>query len=78
MQALSRIIITDGMLRIQRDKTLAGDIVLTVHDEIVFLSTDKEPHAIMEKLINHMCTPPDWATNLPLNAEGGYDKRYSK
>lgn len=78
VQALSRIIITDGMLRIQRDKTLAGDIVLTVHDEIVFLSTDKEPHAIMEKLINHMCTPPDWATNLPLNAEGGYDKRYSK
>ena len=78
MQALSRIIITDGMLRIQRDKTLKGEIVLTVHDEIIFLGPDTEPHVTMEKLIHHMCTPPHWALDLPLDAEGGFDKRYSK
>ena len=78
VQALSRIIITDGMLRIERDESLKGNIVLTVHDEIIFLGTDKEPHVTMEKLIAHMCVPPEWAPDLPLNAEGGYDKRYSK
>jgi DNA polymerase len=78
VQALSRIIITDGMLRIARDETLKGNIVLTVHDEIIFLGPNKEPHVTMEKLIAHMCTPPVWAPDLPLHAEGGYDKRYSK
>ena len=66
------------MLRIERDETLKGNIVLTVHDEIIFLGPNKEPHVTMEKLIAHMCTPPAWAPDLPLHAEGGYDKRYSK
>jgi len=78
VQALARIIITDGMLRIQRDPTLIGDIVLTVHDEIIFLGSEQDPHATMEKLISHMCTPPSWAPDLPLAAEGGFDKGYSK
>jgi DNA polymerase bacteriophage-type len=77
-QALSRLIITDAMLRIQADKTLDVDIVLTVHDEIVLIGSDQNPEEIMRKLIAHMCTPPVWAPDLPLNAEGGYDSRYSK
>jgi len=32
----------------------------------------------MDKLITHMCTPPAWALDLPLDAEGGYDTSYSK
>ena len=78
VQALSRIIVTDAILRIQADKSLDADVVLTVHDEIVLISNDINPDATMAKLIAHMCTPPSWARDLPLDAEGGYDVNYSK
>jgi DNA polymerase len=78
VQALSRIIVTDAMLRIQADKTLQAEVVLTVHDEIVLISQANNPDATMDKLIAHMCKPPGWALNIPLDAEGGYDVSYSK
>jgi DNA polymerase len=78
VQALSRLVVTDAMLRIQSDKDLNADVVLTVHDEIVLISQAINPDATMDKLIEHMCVPPSWAPTLPLHAEGGYDKGYSK
>jgi|TARA_B110000093_G_scaffold109762_1_gene117869 DNA polymerase len=78
VQALSRIIVTDAMLRIQKDTQLQADVVLTVHDEIVLISHANNPDATMSTLIKHMCTPPSWALDIPLDAEGGYDTRYSK
>ena len=78
VQALSRIIVTDSMLHIDKDATLDAEVVLTVHDEIVLISQANNPDATMEKLIAHMCTPPDWAKDIPLDAEGGYDFSYSK
>lgn len=78
VQALSRIIVTDSMLRIQQDKDLDAEVVLTVHDEIVLISNANDPDATMNKLIAHMCDPPSWAKEIPLDAEGGYDFSYSK
>jgi DNA polymerase len=78
VQALSRIIVTDSMLRIQQDKNLDAEVVLTVHDEIVLISNANDPDATMNKLIAHMCNPPSWAQEIPLDAEGGYDFSYSK
>jgi DNA polymerase len=78
VQALSRIVVTDAMLRIKNDPTLDADIVLTVHDEIIIISEANDPDATMRKLIQHMCTPPAWAPDIPLDAEGGYDVSYSK
>jgi DNA polymerase len=78
VQALSRIIVTDSMLHIEKDTTLDAQVVLTVHDEIVLISQANNPDATMDKLIAHMCTPPSWAEDIPLDAEGGYDVSYSK
>ena len=78
VQALARLIVTDAMLRIQADKTLDANVVLTVHDEIILISTANNPDATMSKLIAHMCVPPAWAPDIPLDAEGGYDTSYSK
>ena len=77
-QALARIVISDAMLRIQKDYTLNAEVVLTVHDEIIIIGNANNPDATMSKLIEHMCVPPSWAPDLPLDAEGGYDVRYSK
>jgi len=78
VQALSRIIVTDAMLRIQKDEDLNADVVLTVHDEIILIGQANKANATMSTLIQHMCIPPSWASNLPLNAKGGFDIRYSK
>lgn len=51
------------------------DVVLHVHDEIV-LETDREDAA--EELKRVMCTAPEWAVGLPLNAEVETMKRYGK
>lgn len=79
IQALSRIVITDGILRIEQYlQSIGGKIVLTVHDEIVSIAPEANPCNIMDEIIRLMCIPPAWAPNLPLAAEGGYDKVYSK
>ena len=78
VQALARIVITDAMLRIERDRELRASVVLTVHDEIIALAPKNNADATMARVIEHMCTAPEWAPELPLDAEGGYDERYSK
>ena len=52
------------------------DVVLHVHDEIV-IETDK-PDEIKQKMIDVMCTPPDWAKELPLSIDVNTMLRYGK
>ena len=79
VQALSRIVITDGLLRIHAYlQDLGGAVVLTVHDEIVCIAPETDATTVMDKIIELMCIPPSWAPDLPLAAEGGFDKAYSK
>jgi len=78
VQALSRLVVTDAMLRIEADPTLDANVVLTVHDEVVLISQANNPDVTMDKLITHMCTQPSWASDIPLDAEGGYATNYSK
>lgn len=77
VQALSRIVITDAMLRLQT-AIPGGNVALTVHDEVVIIAPNEEPDATMELVIDTLCTPPHWAMDLPLDAEGGYAHNYSK
>jgi DNA polymerase len=50
--------------------------VLHVHDEIVLETTD--PEAAEAALRRAMCTPPAWATGLPLGIETSTMTRYGK
>lgn len=86
VQALSRIIIGDQMLRISNRLKETGDftegpwrrIVTMTHDEIVLCVPEAEAQQTLEMMIEEMKTPPDWGSDIPLNAEGGYDACYSK
>lgn len=79
VQALSRIIVTDALLRIEEYlNPIGGRVALTVHDEVVCVAPDDHPDKVMERIIELMCIPPSWAPNLPLDAEGGYAPEYSK
>lgn len=76
IQALSRIVITDSMLRLQ--KKINGRVALTVHDEVIIIAANTNPDATMNTIIDDLCIAPEWAPDLPLAAEGGYDTVYSK
>ena len=52
------------------------DVVLHVHDEIV-LETDR-PEETAARLKEVMCSPPAWATGLPLDVEVSIMSRYGK
>lgn len=87
VQALSRIIVSDQMLTIATNlKEIGGlasgppyrRIVTMTHDEIVTCVPEDEAQQTLEMKIKVMSTPPDWCKNLPLGAEGGFDRVYSK
>ena len=53
------------------------DVVLHVHDEIVVEVPAKSADEVSKRMLEVMCTPPAWATGLPLAAEGVTTTRYS-
>ena len=75
VQALARIIIAEQMLKVHD----AGYRIVTMtHDEIVIIAKKKDAKKALDFMIKTMSTPPDWAPDLPLAAEGGYATNYIK
>lgn len=75
VQALSRIIIAEQMLKVHD----AGYRLVTMtHDELVCVVPKKQANKALKEIIAIMSTPPVWAPDLPLAAEGGFDDCYSK
>ena len=54
-----------------------SDVVLHIHDEIVLEVPISDVDA-PDRLKRVMCTPPEWAQGLPLNAEVDVMSRYGK
>ena len=54
------------------------DAILHIHDEIVVECAEKNATAVAAQLELIMCTPPAWATGLPLSVEVQIMKRYGK
>jgi len=52
-------------------------VVAHVHDEIVVECPADQADYVSKMMFDVMCTPPAWATGLPLNAEGATTTRYS-
>jgi hypothetical protein len=73
-QALARIIVGEQMLAIAERYR----VVMMSHDEVVYVAPKRSADKALEFGLQCMRTPPSWAPDIPLNAEGGYDVRYSK
>ncbi len=69
-QALAAVIMGDGMLRTAKEYPVA----LTVHDAEYFIAPENDGASALEFATQCLCTPPKWAAELPLAAEGGYGK----
>lgn len=85
VQALARCVIGDQLRRADRDLRrlpLKGKevsrVVSMTHDELIAVFPRRLAEEGMSIMTTHMVTPPWWASDLPLAAEGGFDVRYSK
>lgn len=65
-QAVARDCLAECITRLEA----AGyPVVFHIHDEVV-IETDREPEAALKDVCRIMGTPPTWAVDLPLRAEG--------
>ena len=74
-QALSRIVITDAMLKMPREGIIPRH---QVHDEVLTVCKEDEAADVYKRMGEIMNTPPEWCPELPLASEGGWNERYIK
>ncbi len=71
-QATSRIVMTDGMLRVDKKYPVAG----TVHDELIAVVPDEEVADAKTWVLAQMTMEPKYMPGIPLAAGGGAHRRY--
>ena len=71
-QALARIVMTDGMLRVAKKYPIAG----TVHDELIAVVPDDEVADAKTWVLAQMTMEPSYMQGIPLDADGGAHRRY--
>jgi hypothetical protein len=71
-QALARIVMTDGLLKVSTRIPLVG----TVHDEGLGIVKEAEGEAALGWMIRRMTEEPKYMPGIPLAADGGVHRRY--
>jgi DNA polymerase len=71
-QAIARIVMTDGMLRVAKRYPIKG----TVHDELIAVVPDAEVEDAKTWVLAQMTMEPRYMPGIPLNADGGAHRRY--
>lgn len=71
-QAIARIVMTDGMLRVSKKYFVAG----TVHDEQIVVVPDEEVEFAETWVLVQMVMEPRYLPGIPLDADGGAHRRY--
>jgi len=75
VQGTARDFLAVAMLNLDK----AGyEVINSVHDEVLLLVEEQNGESAMADVIRIMTTPPPWAPDFPLAAEGWYGKRYRK
>ena len=74
VQKHTRDIVAWQMLRISERYRVA----MHTYDENVAVVPEDEAEEALAWMLDIMTTPPPWAASLPLGAEGGYAREYSK
>jgi DNA polymerase len=75
VQGTARDFLAFAMIELER----AGyEVVNSIHDEVLLLVDEAKGDNALDDVINIMTTPPAWAPDFPLAAEGWVGKRYRK
>jgi DNA polymerase len=75
VQGAARDCLAFAMLNLEK----AGyNVINCIHDEVLLLVEEQSGESAMADVLKIMTTPPSWAPDFPLAAEGWYGKRYRK
>jgi DNA polymerase len=75
-QSVARDVIVEAALRV--DDLKLGDLVLSVHDELVFEVPIEKAEARSKAIGVEIDRRPAWALDLPVASNGGVTRRYGK
>lgn len=76
-QALARSVIGYHMVALE-DAMSYAKIVMSTHDEVVLVVSERHAEAALKHTKNIMTTAPEWAEGLPLAVEAHVSDRYDK
>jgi DNA polymerase len=54
------------------------EVINCIHDEVLLLVEEQNGESALEDVLKIMTTPPSWAPDFPLAADGWISKRYRK
>ena len=75
VQGTARDFLAVAMLNLEK----AGyEVINSIHDEVLLLVEEQSAESALADVIHIMTTPPTWAPDFPLAAEGWHGKRYRK
>jgi len=75
VQATARDFLAVAMLNLEKS---GYNVINSVHDEVLLLVEEQNGESALADVIKIMTTPPEWAPDFPLAAEGWHGKRYRK
>jgi DNA polymerase len=75
VQGTARDFLAVAMLNLEMNGFL---VINSIHDEVLLLVEEQNGESALEQVIKIMTTPPVWAPDFPLAADGWHGKRYRK
>jgi DNA polymerase len=76
VQGTARDFLANSMLALENK---GFEVINSIHDEVLLLvDEDGAEEALENEVMQIMTTPPSWASDFPLAAEGWVSKRYKK
>ena len=75
VQGTARDFLANAMLSLE---TAGYEVINSIHDEVLLLVEEQSAESALDKVVSIMTTPPTWAPDFPLAAEGWVGNRYRK
>jgi DNA polymerase len=76
IQGIARDIMVNGILEVEQQTEITP--IGCIHDELLGLGPETLPDRHLKKFCKALCTLPDWAKDVPIQADGWYGKRFRK
>jgi DNA polymerase len=75
VQGTARDMLAEACLLLEKN---GFEVLNLIHDEVLMLVDENQAEVALDRVVKLMTTPPKWALNFPLAAEGWIGKRYRK
>ena len=75
VQGTARDMLAESCLLLEKQ---GFEIINLIHDEVLMLVDEGQAESALDRVVKLMTTPPKWALDFPLAAEGWVGKRYRK